>query len=108
MIKIFLFQTLVQSKNRSWINFFPLLLNCITSVKFKIESILLTLNNTKVPWSQTLREIAQNALNYNHELVQILRETIENEPVFEVMQKPLYQLSNFTIDNRVDVSQLRK
>lgn len=86
-----------------WVNIIGSILNCMSSVKAKLEGVQTILEFAKVPWSDPIRKIGNDSLKYSHPLTSEIMTIIESEPIQIVLRKPKYDIKEKRIRNINDV-----
>lgn len=84
-------QNLVQYEENFWVRLMPHILKCMSASETKLKAILVLMDAAQVPWSNKFTDIFKGALQYSHPLVSEVREKIESQAVYTVLQK--YQCS---------------
>lgn len=73
-----------------WGTLIESILNCISSVRVRLEAVKCVLNEAKAPWSDTVRKIAEEAATSSHPLAAEIKELILAEPIQVVLMRPNY------------------
>ncbi|XP_044266057.1 uncharacterized protein LOC123012232 [Tribolium madens] len=95
-------KNLIKYDESYWVNIITLILDCITSVKVKLEGVQAILTFAKVPWSNSVRKIAKDSLQFPHELTSEITKLIENEPGLVVLRRPEYKIRGTSIEKLND------